>query len=81
MRLVLLGIMTLLASIALEHAAQAQGAPEDEPGYAQAPVGHRQPTQSDVEGDDQVEETGLAKEIDKENRLLDRELQGICRGC
>ncbi len=75
MRSVVIGVVVMLGSMAFGHAALAQGVLE-------APVGHRQPTQSDVAGDDQQsEETGLAKEIDKENRLLDRELQEICRGC
>jgi hypothetical protein len=39
------------------------------------------PAENEVKGDDQLEERGLAKEIDKENRLLDRRLKGICRGC
>jgi hypothetical protein len=47
----------------------------------QAPVGHRQPTQKGVEGDDQSADTGLAKVINEQNRVLDRALKGICRGC
>ena len=39
----------------------------------------RQPSANDVANDS--DETGLAKEIDKENRLLDQELKGVCRGC
>lgn len=80
MRSVVTGLIVLLGSIALDHPARAQS-PEPGHGYAQAPIGHRQPTESDVEGDDQSDESGLAKEIEKENRLLDRELEAICRGC
>jgi hypothetical protein len=42
-----------------------------------------QPTQGDVKGapDVQSEENALAKKIEQENGLLDRELRGICRGC
>jgi hypothetical protein len=47
----------------------------------QAPVGHRQPTQKGIEGDDQFADTGLAKVINEQNRVLDRTLKGICRGC
>ena len=68
----------LSASIAVVHTAEAQNRTQNQP---RAPVGHRQPTQNDVKGDDQLQEGGLAKEIDKENRLLDRALKGICRGC
>ena len=81
MRFIVIGIVVLLGAIALEHDAQAQGGSLDQHGHAQAPIGHRQPTQSAVEGDDESDDTGLAKEIDKENRLLDRELGEICRGC
>jgi hypothetical protein len=81
MRSILIGIILLSTSIVVGHPANAQSGTRDEPGYDQAPVGHRQPTDNDVRGDDQNDEGGLAKEIDKENRLLDQELKGICRGC
>jgi hypothetical protein len=81
MRSILIGIVLLSTSIVVGHPANAQGGAQDEPGYDQAPVGHRQPTRNDVQGDDQSDESGLAKEIDKENRQLDQELKGICRGC
>jgi hypothetical protein len=42
--------------------------------------GHPQVTSNEPQGGDELDETGLAKEIDKENRLLDRTLN-ICRGC
>jgi hypothetical protein len=36
---------------------------------------------NDVKGDDNaLDEKGLANEINKENRLLDQELKGVCRG-
>ena len=42
--------------------------------------GSPQVTSNEPQGGDELDETGLAKEIDKENRLLDRTLD-ICRGC
>jgi hypothetical protein len=42
--------------------------------------GHPQVTSDEPQGGDELDETGLAKEIDKENRLLDKTLN-ICRGC
>jgi hypothetical protein len=42
--------------------------------------GHPQVTSNELQGGDELDETGLAKEIDKENRLLDR-TDNICRGC
>ena len=42
--------------------------------------GQPQVTDNESQGDDESDETGLAKEIGKENRLLDRTLN-ICRGC
>jgi hypothetical protein len=78
MRAIFMGIVMLSSSIAVVQTADAQNRTQNQPS---APVGHRQPTQSDVKGDDQLEEGGLAKEINKENRLLDRALKGICRGC
>jgi hypothetical protein len=42
--------------------------------------GNPQLTSNEPQGGDELDETGLAKEIDKENRLLDRTLD-ICRGC
>jgi hypothetical protein len=81
MRWILIGIVLLSTSIIVGPPANAQSGAEDQPGYEQAPVGHRQPTRDNVEGDDGLDESPLAKEIDKENRRLDQELQGICRGC
>jgi hypothetical protein len=42
---------------------------------------HPQPTGNEVESDGQADQNRLARLIDEENRLLDRELQSICRGC
>jgi len=78
---IFIGIVLLSTSIALGPAANAQDGTQDQPGYEQAPVGHRQPSRGDIAGDDQFDESPLAKEIDEENRRLDRELQGVCRGC
>jgi hypothetical protein len=79
MHSIFIGMVLLAASIIVGHPANAQSGAQDRPGYEQAPVGHRQPTRGDVEDDD--DEGPLAKEIDEENRLLDRELEGVCRGC
>jgi hypothetical protein len=78
MRAIFIGIVILSASIAVSHTAEAQNRTQNQ---VSAPVGHRQPTQNDVKGDDQLREGGLAEEINKENRILDRALKGICRGC
>ena len=42
--------------------------------------GHPQVTSNEPQAGDELDETGLAKEIDNENRLLDRTLN-ICQGC
>ena len=42
--------------------------------------GHPQVTSNESQGSDELDETGLAKEIDEENRRLDR-IDNICRGC
>jgi hypothetical protein len=81
MHSIFIGVVLLSTSIAVGLPANAQEGTQDQPGYEQAPVGHRQPTRADLEGDDQSDESPLAKEIDQENRRLDRELQGVCRGC
>ena len=47
----------------------------------QSTVAHRQSTGNEVKNDGQGDQNRLAKLIDEENRLLDRELQSICRGC
>jgi hypothetical protein len=40
--------------------------------------GHPQVTSNESEHDEGLDETGLAKEISRENQYLDRTLQGIC---
>jgi hypothetical protein len=42
---------------------------------------HWQSAGNTVENDGEADQNRLAKLIDEENRLLDRELQSICRGC
>jgi len=82
MRLIFIGIVMFLASIAVADTGEAQGGTKIERGHVvPAPVGHRQPSENDVKGDDQLAETGLAKVINEQNRVLDRALKGICRGC
>jgi hypothetical protein len=82
MRLIFIGIVMFSASIAVVDAGETQGGTKTERGNVmQAPVGHRQPTQKGIEGDDQFADTGLAKVINEQNRVLDRTLKGICRGC
>ena len=82
MRLIFIGFVMFSASIAVVDTGEAQGGTKTERGpVMQAPVGHRQPTQKGVEGDDQSADTGLAKVINEQNRMLDRALKGICRGC
>jgi hypothetical protein len=46
-------------------------------GQGAAPVGHRQPTAKDVPRDP----ANPPVEMTKEDRVLDRALKGICRGC
>jgi len=41
----------------------------------------RQLTGNEIENDGQADQNRFARLIDEENRLLDRELQSICRGC
>ena len=82
MRAIFIGIIVFSASIAVVNTGEAQGGTKVERGHVmQAPVGHRQPTQNGIEGDDQFADTGLAKVINEQNRVLDRALKGICRGC
>jgi hypothetical protein len=82
MRAISIAIVRFSASIVVVDIAEAQGGIQIVRGHVlQAPVGHRQPTKDEVEGDDQFAETGLARTINKENQMLDRALKGICRGC
>ena len=84
MRPVFASMIMLSASTAIVLPAVAQNATPNRPGYGymQAPVGHRQPTQDDVNGvGTDSEENEVARTIERENELLDRELGTICRGC
>lgn len=81
MRPILIGIFVLSALIVVPPHAQAQGGAENQGQPWSAPVGHRQPTQAEVGDDKGAEEDRVTKEIDEENRILDKELKGICRGC
>jgi hypothetical protein len=81
MRSILIGIFLLSALIVVMPRAHAQGGAENHGHPWAAPVGHRQPTRAEVGDDEGSDEDRVTKEIDEENRILDRELQGICRGC
>ena len=71
MRLIFAGIITVSASTAVVHTAEAQKLARSQPayGYMQAPVGHRQPTQDDVTGTNQVQFDKTS--IERDNELLD----------
>jgi hypothetical protein len=56
----------------------AEGAPPSHQG--RAPI-NWQSTGNEVEKDGQANQDRLSRLVDEENRLLDRELQSICRGC
>jgi len=81
MRWILIGILVLSALIVVLPHAHAQGGTENQGQPWSAPVGHRQPTRAEVGDDDGSEEDRVTRESDEENRILDRELKGICRGC
>jgi hypothetical protein len=82
MRLIFIGIFIFSASIAVVDTVEAQGNAKTERGHVmQAPVGHRQPSQQAVEGEDQFADSDLGRVINEQNRVLDRALKGICRGC
>ena len=71
MRSIFAAIIIVSASTAVVHTAEAKKLARSQPayGYMQAPVGHRQPTQDDVTGTNQVQ---FDKEsIEKDNELLD----------
>ena len=96
MRSLFAGMIMLSASIAVVDTAQAQSHPERPPGYGsmQAPIGHQQPTQYQL----QPTQDDLEK-IDEDNRLLnlpasqnditgasqapwlDGEIRDICPSC
>ena len=85
MRSVFAAMIVLSTSTAIVLPAEAQNETPNwlGHGYMQAPVGHRQPTQDDVNvvGANSEEENEVARTIERENELLDRELGTICRGC
>jgi hypothetical protein len=70
MRSIFAGIIILSASTAAVHTAEAQTHARLQPayGYTQAPVDHRQPTQDDVTGANQVQFD--KKSVEKDNELL-----------
>jgi hypothetical protein len=78
MRAIFIGIVMLSASIAVVHTAEARHRTQNHP---RALVGHRHPTRDDLKSDNQFGEISRTKEINKQNRPLDRALKGICRGC
>lgn len=82
MRSIFIGIAMFSVSIIVVDTVKAQSRTKIEPGHAvPAPVGHRQPSENDVKGDDQFVDTDLGKVINEQNRVLDRAVKGICRGC
>jgi hypothetical protein len=71
MRSIFAAIIIVSASTAVVHTAEARKLARSQPayGYMQAPVGHRQPTQDDITGANQVQFD--KKSIEKDNELLD----------
>jgi hypothetical protein len=71
MRSVFAAMIIVSASTAVVHAAEDRKLARSQPayGYRQAPAGHRQPTQNDVTGANQVQFD--KKIIEKDNELLD----------
>jgi hypothetical protein len=71
MRSIFAAIIIVSASTAVVYSAEVQKPARSQPayGYMQAPVGHRQPTQDDVTGANQVQFD--KKIIEKDNELLD----------
>ena len=71
MRSIFAGIILVSASTAVVHTAEARNLVRSQPayGYRQAPAGHRQPTQDDVTGTNQVQFDKTS--IEKDNELLD----------
>ena len=48
-------------------------------GLPQAPIGHRQPTRSDVPSEKNLGNPN--DPINKEDAILDKKIKSICRGC
>jgi hypothetical protein len=69
MRSIFVGIIIVSASTVVVQTAEARKLARSQPAYVQAPVGHRQPTQDDVTGTNQVQFD--KKVIEKDNELLD----------
>ena len=69
MRSIFAAMIIVSASTAVVYAAEARKLARSQPAYTQAPVGHRQPTQDDVTGANQVQFD--KKIIEKDNELLD----------
>src|SRR5689334_3727710 len=71
----LIGLAAFIPSPVL---AQDRNAPaKSSVGVPEAPIGHRQPTASDVP----EQRTRADEMLDKINRDLDKKLKSICRGC
>ena len=71
MRSIFAAMIIVSASTAVVYAAEARKLARSQPayGYMQAPAGHRQPTQDDVTGANQVQFE--KKIVEKDNELLD----------
>lgn len=70
-------VLAILLFVEAGTAAQAQGVPSRE-----APVGHRQPTQSSVPQEPQEpEQTPTDKKLKELDDALAKKLKSICRGC
>ena len=80
----LITTMALLALIGSPATAQT-GSNTGSPGATnpaparEAPVGHRQPRAGDVPSEKNLNDPNDA--LSKENRLLDKKINSICRGC
>jgi hypothetical protein len=69
MRSIFAAIIALSASTVVVHAAEVQKHARIQPGYMQAPVGHRQPAQGDVTGANRV--PFKKKNVEKHNERFD----------
>jgi hypothetical protein len=86
MRAILIVIGTSAAILGFADCASAQNSGGSSgsarSGYgAEAPVGHRQPSQSTVQGADEGSQIGMTPQLQRQEKELDRKLKGICRGC
>ena len=71
--MVLIGAPTAIAQTGGAGASKGGG------GVPQAPIGHRQPTRSDVP--DEKNLSNPNDPINKEDAILDKKIKSICRGC